>query len=94
MEYEKLSFSPQSDSVFKRGEIIGCNQAQVWDIDGNSLAIIEPHNDENIASDYAKLFAAAPALLNACIEAEKHHQGLHSEIGNHLRQVIRKALKQ
>ena len=38
------------------------------------------------------LISAAPDLLNACIEAEKHHQGLHSQIGDILRNAINKAL--
>ena len=39
----------------------------------------------------AKLIAASPELLNACIEALKHHQGGHSEIGHILREAIKKA---
>ena len=44
---------------------------------------------ERIAN--AKLIAAAPELLDACIEALKHHQGAHSEIGHKLRETIKKA---
>lgn len=40
----------------------------------------------------AKLIAAAPKLLKACIKAEKHHQGGHSETGHLLRKAIYKAL--
>jgi len=40
----------------------------------------------------ATLIASAPDLLRACIEAEKHHQGGHSEIGHLLREAIKKAL--
>lgn len=39
----------------------------------------------------AKLMAAAPELLDACIEALKHHQGAHSEIGHKLMDAIKKA---
>jgi len=39
----------------------------------------------------AKLMAAAPELLEACIEALKHHQGGHSEIGFKLKEAIKKA---
>ena len=39
------------------------------------------------------LVISAPDLLKACIEAEKHHQGLHSEIGCLLRDVILKVTK-
>ena len=38
-----------------------------------------------------KIASAAPALLDACIEALKHHQGAHSEIGHKLRDAIKKA---
>ena len=34
---------------------------------------------------------SAPELLEACIEALKHHQGGHSEIGFKLREAIKKA---
>jgi plasmid stability protein len=40
----------------------------------------------------AKLIAAAPDLLKACIEAEKHHKGYHSEVGDLLRAAIKKAI--
>lgn len=39
----------------------------------------------------AKLIKAAPDLLKACVEAEKYHQGGHSEIGFLLREAIKKA---
>jgi len=39
------------------------------------------------------LIAAAPDLLEACIKAEKHHQGYHSEIGSILREAIKKAIE-
>ena len=41
--------------------------------------------------EFAYLMPAAPALLAACIEAEKHHQGGHSDIGFILRDAIRRA---
>lgn len=40
------------------------------------------------------LIAASKDLLEACLEAEKHHQGGHSEIGRKLRAAISKALIQ
>lgn len=43
----------------------------------------------------ARLIAAAPRLLNACVEALKYHQGGHSEIGFILSAAIKEAtLKQ
>ena len=39
----------------------------------------------------AKLIAASPNLLNACIEALNYHQGAHSEIGHKLKEAIKKA---
>lgn len=49
-------------------------------------------NKETVHAN-GKLGAAAPELLKACINAEKHHQGHHSEIGIELRKAIEKALK-
>lgn len=40
----------------------------------------------------AMLLAASKNLLEACIEAEKHHQGGHSDVGIMLRSAIDKAL--
>jgi hypothetical protein len=41
----------------------------------------------------AQLIATAPKLLEVLIEASKHHQGGHSEIGLKIREVINKATK-
>ena len=38
-----------------------------------------------------KLIAAAPNLLAACQAALRHHQGGHSEIGDILKEAIKKA---
>lgn len=38
-----------------------------------------------------RLAAAAPDLLAACKEAERHHQGHHSAVGKMLRAAIAKA---
>ena len=54
------------------------------EIEGLSLT------EENEAN--AKLIAAAPELLKACIEAEKQHQEGHSALGWLLRTAIEKAL--
>lgn len=51
----------------------------------------DPSVEERKAN--AKLISAAPKLLEACIAAEKHHQGAHSEIGYMLRKAIEKATK-
>ncbi len=46
--------------------------------------------DEELKAN-CKLITASPILLQACIEAEKHHQGAHSEIGAILREAIEMA---
>jgi len=88
-KYTKLEwqYSPM------KGTINNCFAAQVWDSNGFSLATISSRYGEEEATANAKLIAAAPELLEACIEAEKHHQGLHSEIGGILRSAIEKATK-
>jgi len=48
-------------------------------------------NGAEVQDANGKLIAAAPELLKACIEALKHHQGGHSEIGYMLHQAIKKA---
>jgi hypothetical protein len=40
-----------------------CFVAQVWDADGNCLAVIEPTEDPAVATERAMLFACSPALL-------------------------------
>jgi hypothetical protein len=57
-----------------------------------AVAIVGLKTNHEVKAN-AKLIAAAPDLLNACIEAETHHQGGHSELGDLLRNAIRKALK-
>lgn len=54
----------------------------------NEDGILKPINPNH---PNAKLIAAAPDLLEACIEALKHHQGGHSYIGYKLRKAIKKA---
>lgn len=49
---------------------------------------VQKENEAN-----AKLIAAAPELLDVCIDALSHHQGRKSIIGNKLREVIKKATK-
>ena len=46
-----------------------CFCAQVWDADGVSVATIEPTTDPADATATARLFAAAPDLLEALREA-------------------------
>lgn len=51
--------------------------------------VIQPLGlSEKEVEAHAKLIEIAPLLLDACIQAEKHHQGKHSEIGYLLREVI------
>jgi hypothetical protein len=57
--------------------------------DGGSVCFITNWYE---AGNNAKLIAAAPELLEACINALKHHQGGHSDIGYELRSAINKAL--
>lgn len=53
------TFSPQD------GTPGHCHLAQVWDGQGRALATIEPTDDPAVASDRARLIAAAPELLHA-----------------------------
>lgn len=45
--------------IGENGEIIGCIQAQVWDVDGNNICTLEPTRDKKIANDRADLFSEA-----------------------------------
>ena len=49
-------------------------------------------NEHKEFKSNARLIANAPNLMNVLIEVEKHHQGLHSEIGNKIRDVLKKSL--
>lgn len=49
----------------QKGTIGHCHAAQVWDSEGNSLAVIRSTSNEAEASSYAELFAAAPVTLEA-----------------------------
>lgn len=80
---------------------IGMPESSVWDLMQNKrMAILvlvdkdEYFKREKIKEEInqpKKIEEATQLLLNACIEAEKHHQGLHSEIGFILREAIKKA---
>ncbi len=59
-----LSFSAQT------GPAGHCFIAQVWGPDGCSVAEIVPTEDRVEATAYARLFAAAPELLEACRRAD------------------------
>lgn len=61
----------------------------IWIADVKGTHVGPENAEETIAN--AKLIAAAPELLDACIEALRYHQGGHSEIGFKLREVIKKA---
>jgi hypothetical protein len=62
--------------------------AQCWQdyYDGTIISTEE-------AKANAQLIATAPKLLEVLIEASKHHQGGHSEIGFKIREVINQATK-
>ena len=67
MDYTKgeWTFSPQQG---KKGH---CFQAQVWDSEGKNLATIEDTSDAQIATNNARLIAAAPDMYEALIEARR-----------------------
>ena len=71
-----------------------CSRIEVSSRD-SSLWICKVQNSGYIAEDEglanAKLIAAAPELLDACVKALEHHQGAHSEIRLILREAIKKA---
>ena len=52
---------------------------------------LPPHEAAKVQDARGRLMAAAPDLLAACKEAERHHQGYHSEVGKMLRAAIAKA---
>ncbi len=54
-----LSYSEQV------GDKDHCLVAQVWDRHGDSVAIIEPTDNRDVATSTAMLFAAAPEMLAA-----------------------------
>ena len=64
------SFSKQ------QGGIRSCFQAQVWDEDGNNLAIIEATLGSSESTANAKLIAAAPELLQALEFLKKEYEQL------------------
>lgn len=64
----KLTSSTQTGTKIVDGEIIGCHQAQVWDEDGKSFAIIEPTINESEATATALLFSKAFEMEAALIE--------------------------
>ena len=76
-------------------------ETELWLLDDNGVDIDEPILMPRIVTTdgimelvvdvdnaNARLIAAAPALYEACKEAEKHHQGQKSEIGNALRAAL------
>jgi hypothetical protein len=60
--------------------------------DNEEVAYMPSLTSESHKIANATLIAAAKDLLEACISAERHHQGEHSEIGHKLRAAINKAL--
>lgn len=54
-----LTFSPQI------GNKEACFRALVFGADGNVIATMEITNDERVATDYARLFAVAPEMLES-----------------------------
>jgi hypothetical protein len=46
-----------------------CFVAQVWDVDGNSIACMDATTDEELATSRARLMAAAPQLLQSLLHA-------------------------
>jgi len=68
-------------------DIVDENKTNIAQVNGAHYGV-----PNRVMGRNAKLFTAAPKLLDACIKAEKHHQGGHSEIGIQLREAINKAL--
>jgi len=70
-----------------------CHVAQVFGGDGEPLAFLDPTDPPSIASDRARLFAAAPELLDATKQAYEQMLHLYGKVGltNLLRDVIDKA---
>jgi hypothetical protein len=83
----KLTYSGQSHNVIKGGKLIGCHQAQVWDENGKSFAIIEPTINEEEATETAKVFASAFKMKEA-IEKVVNCKGF-DEIINHYPQLAK-----
>ncbi len=79
-----LTFSPQ------KGTPGHCMVAQVWK-DGKNLAEIVPTEDESEATQYARLFAAAPDLLTVCEEVSIYLGEEESALTEMVRKAIRKA---
>lgn len=52
-----------------KGQVMHCTCAQVWDSEGKNLAVIDSRYGEEEATANAKLIAAAPELLEACMKA-------------------------
>ncbi len=46
------------------GDDKACFRALVLGVDGRTVATLEITNDERVATDYARLFAAAPEMLD------------------------------
>lgn len=57
-----LTFTPQI------GDEEACFRALVFGADGNVIATMEITNDERVATDYARLFAAAPEVRDLLLE--------------------------
>jgi hypothetical protein len=57
------TFAPQI------GNEEACFTAQVFNVDGNSIATMEATNDDNVATANARLMAAAPQLLQSLLHA-------------------------
>ncbi len=62
-----------------------------WYVDAQHTTVARVSTPSRHAEANARLIAAAPELLTACVAALAHHQGGHSEIGQALRAAIDKA---
>lgn len=84
---ERWSYSPM------KGEPGHCYAAQVWDSEGNSLAVIDSRYGDVESTEKAKLISAAPDLLGALSAVVEHAKefGLSYDVYDKAEAAIKKA---